>query len=89
MDMSSLDDTEEWTDWESLRETAQRETMEEVGLDLKAPYGADCVAGWSTLATNLSMLCANLCLLLQECPLDRQLAAYPDASALADREHAR
>ncbi|KAG6614126.1 nudix hydrolase [Phytophthora cinnamomi] len=39
MDLSALDDvSEEWTDWESLRETAQRETMEEVGLDLTSPH---------------------------------------------------
>ncbi|TDH72329.1 hypothetical protein CCR75_002669 [Bremia lactucae] len=36
MDMHALDDISgEWSDWESLRETAQRETMEEIGLDLK------------------------------------------------------
>ncbi|OWZ24088.1 MutT/nudix family protein [Phytophthora megakarya] len=39
MDLNALDDVSgEWTDWESLRETAQRETMEEVGLDLTDPH---------------------------------------------------
>ncbi|CAH0479987.1 unnamed protein product [Peronospora belbahrii] len=39
MNLSSLDDvSEEWTDWESLRETAERETMEEVGLYLTTPH---------------------------------------------------
>lgn len=39
MDLNALDDISgEWTDWESLKETAQRETMEEVGLDLTSPY---------------------------------------------------
>ncbi|CAH0490228.1 unnamed protein product [Peronospora farinosa] len=30
--------SKEWTDWESLCETAQRETMEEVGLDLSTSH---------------------------------------------------
>lgn len=29
---------DDWSEWESLRETAQRETMEEVGLDLTLPH---------------------------------------------------
>ncbi|RQM17497.1 hypothetical protein DD237_002133 [Peronospora effusa] len=38
-DDSSLNKvSKEWTDWESLCETAQRETMEEVGLDLSTSY---------------------------------------------------
>ncbi|KAL3672529.1 hypothetical protein V7S43_001828 [Phytophthora oleae] len=39
MDINALNDVSgEWTDWESLRETAQRETMEEVGLDLTTEH---------------------------------------------------
>lgn len=30
--------SDDWSEWESLRETAQRETLEEVGLDLTQPY---------------------------------------------------
>ncbi|CAI5708958.1 unnamed protein product [Peronospora effusa] len=38
-DDSSLNKvSKEWTDWESLCETAQRETMEEVGLDLSTSH---------------------------------------------------
>ncbi|KAI9917022.1 hypothetical protein PsorP6_016781 [Peronosclerospora sorghi] len=39
MNLSSLEDeSNKLADWESLRETAQRETMEEVGLDLTTPH---------------------------------------------------
>ena len=35
---ADADGSNQWTQWESLRETAQRETKEEVGLDLTLPY---------------------------------------------------
>ncbi|RLN97754.1 hypothetical protein BBJ28_00012220 [Nothophytophthora sp. Chile5] len=41
MDLTLDDVSEEWSDWESLRETAQRETMEEVGLDLTTAYTSE------------------------------------------------
>ncbi|KAG2524073.1 hypothetical protein BBO99_00001932 [Phytophthora kernoviae] len=55
MDLNMDNMTEEWSDWESLRETAQRETMEEVGLDLTTSH-VHWIGNLSPIQTHLRSL---------------------------------